>query len=217
VTTLALLASLTLLGYAALYAIGCVIFPFGRCRRRRCENGRIHSRFSHKVFRDCPRCEEPLSVSEGRGFPFHQCTGCGGIWLSRRSLQRFVDLSLESEVGTEERRAVAEGVRGRRKRRRRDPLVPCPVCRIRMRVAEFAGYSGVLVDQCIRHGWWFDDGELERLGTFLRGGGLEEAEKRRRARRRSRKVAQAWRRRCKQEGRGHASAGLLGGLIELLD
>ena len=56
-TTLVLLATLTVLGYAALYAIGCVIFPFGRCRRRRCENGRIHSRLSRKVFRDCPRCE----------------------------------------------------------------------------------------------------------------------------------------------------------------
>ncbi|MEU7909170.1 hypothetical protein [Actinoplanes sp. NPDC049118] len=52
-----LLASLAILGYAALYALGCVIFPFGRCRRPRCENGRIYSRLSRKVFRECPRCE----------------------------------------------------------------------------------------------------------------------------------------------------------------
>jgi hypothetical protein len=57
VTTLVLLATLTIVGYAALYAIGCVIFPFGRCRRPRCESGRIHSRLSRKVFRGCPRCE----------------------------------------------------------------------------------------------------------------------------------------------------------------
>ena len=56
-TTPALLATAAVLGYAALYALGCVIFPFGRCRRSRCQGGRIHSRLSRKIFRDCPRCE----------------------------------------------------------------------------------------------------------------------------------------------------------------
>ncbi|MEU4420630.1 hypothetical protein AB0F81_08390 [Actinoplanes sp. NPDC024001] len=56
-TALVLQASLIALGYTALYALGCMIFPFGRCRRHRCEKGRIYSRLSRKVFRDCPRCE----------------------------------------------------------------------------------------------------------------------------------------------------------------
>ena len=56
-TTLVLLATLATLGYAAFYIIWCGQFPFGRCRRRRCENGRIYSRLSRKAFRDCPRCE----------------------------------------------------------------------------------------------------------------------------------------------------------------
>lgn len=51
------LASIAALGYATYYLISCAIFPFGRCRRPRCENGRIHSRLSRKVFRHCPRCE----------------------------------------------------------------------------------------------------------------------------------------------------------------
>ena len=56
-STLALLASLTIVGYTAFYALNCAINPFGHCRRRRCQNGRIYSRFSRKAFRDCPRCE----------------------------------------------------------------------------------------------------------------------------------------------------------------
>ncbi|MDI6101885.1 hypothetical protein QLQ12_25020 [Actinoplanes sp. NEAU-A12] len=56
-TTFALLASLAILGYAAFYLLWCAQFPFSRCRRRRCENGRVYSRLSRKAFRDCPRCE----------------------------------------------------------------------------------------------------------------------------------------------------------------
>ena len=51
------LASVAALSYSLCYVISCAAFPFGRCRRSRCENGRIHSRLSRKVFRHCPRCE----------------------------------------------------------------------------------------------------------------------------------------------------------------
>ncbi|WP_433792135.1 hypothetical protein [Actinoplanes sp. CA-252034] len=56
-TTLVLLATLTAVGYAAFYAVNCAIFPFGRCRRSRCEGGRVYSRANRKVFRECRRCE----------------------------------------------------------------------------------------------------------------------------------------------------------------
>ena len=56
-TTALLLASLALLGYAAFYLIMCAAFPFGRCRRPRCRDGRIYSRIFTKAFRHCPRCE----------------------------------------------------------------------------------------------------------------------------------------------------------------
>jgi hypothetical protein len=56
-TTALLLASLTLLGYSAFYLIMCAAFPFGRCRRPRCRDGRIYSRIFTKAFRHCPRCE----------------------------------------------------------------------------------------------------------------------------------------------------------------
>ena len=56
-TTALLLASLTLLGYAAFYLIMCAAFPFGRCRRPRCWDGRIYSRIFTKAFRLCPRCD----------------------------------------------------------------------------------------------------------------------------------------------------------------
>lgn len=56
-TPVVLLVSLAALGYTACYLVMCSQFPFGRCRRHRCENGRVYSRLSRKMFRDCPRCD----------------------------------------------------------------------------------------------------------------------------------------------------------------
>lgn len=54
--TLALLASLTTVGYAAWYMLMCAAFPFGHCRR--CSGvGKRYSPLSKKIFRLCPRCE----------------------------------------------------------------------------------------------------------------------------------------------------------------
>jgi hypothetical protein len=55
VDSLALLASLATLGYAAFYLLMCAAFPFGNCRR--CKGtGKLHSRLFTKAFRLCPRC-----------------------------------------------------------------------------------------------------------------------------------------------------------------
>jgi hypothetical protein len=53
--TFSLLAGLAVLAYAAGYTGMCAVFPYGHCRR--CKGtGKHYSPFSHKVFRDCPRC-----------------------------------------------------------------------------------------------------------------------------------------------------------------
>jgi hypothetical protein len=56
VTTLALLATLTAVGYAAFYIGNCAFNPWGVCKRPRCTGGRIYSRVFRKTFRLCPRC-----------------------------------------------------------------------------------------------------------------------------------------------------------------
>lgn len=55
--TLIPLASLIALGYAAFYLLMCAAFPFGHCRRPRCQGGRIYSRLFTKAFKLCPRCD----------------------------------------------------------------------------------------------------------------------------------------------------------------
>jgi Zn-finger nucleic acid-binding protein len=175
----------------------------------------------------CPRCQGGLVQVEGRGDPFHQCSACGGVWLSRRAFQRFVDRSAGRAVSPEEQRSTAAGVRrraigGRGKlsptRRRRSPTRPsisCPTCAETMLTTAYATYSGVLIDACARHGWWFDGDELERIGKFVAGGGLEEAERRRRSARRVRRTTRSWRQRIGADRR-RARAAWIVLLLDLL-
>jgi Zn-finger nucleic acid-binding protein len=61
--------------------------------------------------------------------------------------------------------------------------IPCPDCRQLMNRKNFGNISGVLVDICKPHGFWFDAGELGRIVKFVMRGGLVEAQKRERVER----------------------------------
>ena len=40
----------------------------------------------------------------------------------------------------------------------------------------FARISGIIIDECSRHGVWLDAGELEKIRLFIVDGGLERAQ-----------------------------------------
>ena len=50
--------------------------------------------------------------------------------------------------------------------------MPCPVCQQIMRRQQFAAISGVIIDYCGEHGFWFDPDELEDIARFIEAGGL---------------------------------------------
>ena len=47
----------------------------------------------------------------------------------------------------------------------------CPECGDQMRRQNYGRVSGVVVDVCPRHGWFFDAGELQAIIEFVRSGG----------------------------------------------
>ncbi len=47
----------------------------------------------------------------------------------------------------------------------------CPTCLAHMARRNWGKASGVVIDQCPRHGSWFDHGELEQILTWIRAGG----------------------------------------------
>ncbi len=126
----------------------------------------------------CPRCKKPLRVA-ANGSPiaekleglalFHECIGCGGVFLDNASMERvFSPEALGSGHSGASGHAVPVAARA--------PSAPdvvrylnCPVCNRLMNRVNFGRHSGIIVDVCKDHGTWFDAGELTRAIEFAKG------------------------------------------------
>lgn len=121
---------------------------------------------------NCPRCAnvrlESLLMEE---LAIDHCTRCGGLWLDHKVFAR---LQREEAVQAPAMLRVAE-LPSPAPATRVKPYIPCPECTTLMNPRNFAGCSGVIVDECRNHGVWFDAGELASIIQFVRDGGLDKA------------------------------------------
>jgi Zn-finger nucleic acid-binding protein len=123
----------------------------------------------------CPRCEGALRARAVEGTSLVECASCAGLWMSEAS---FVE---RCERFAAEPRTLASSPLARPARPdavERVRYLPCPFCGDLMSRTNYSGSSGIIVDRCRRHGLWLDAGELERIGVFIRAGGLERARQR---------------------------------------
>jgi Zn-finger nucleic acid-binding protein len=123
----------------------------------------------------CPRCRGQLVLRELERGQFTECTHCGGIWLDSTVFDRVMeekDSEALGQIVTLARPVSPEAVD-------QSPVryLPCPVCGEIMHRKNFAGCSGVVIDWCKGHGFWFDAEELEKVLAFIRSGGLDKARK----------------------------------------
>lgn len=112
----------------------------------------------------CPACEcvlERFRIGPGS---LWDCSRCGGQFVEHALLQHFLDEPRASGLAIPRtRQSVPLGpVR----------YLPCPTCGDLMNRKNFGHTSGVVVDVCSLHGLWFDQGELARILSFVRSGGL---------------------------------------------
>lgn len=126
----------------------------------------------------CPVCEEPMSLCEGPGATWVECTSCGGVWLDQEIFRKVVDDQKDS--GLAALFTSSDGLAGGRppgSGRVEVVYRKCPVCSKMMNRRNFARSSNVVIDSCRSHGLWFDAHELERILLFVRDGGLERSRK----------------------------------------
>ena len=149
---------------------------------------------SSPVAHACPACPDGAmesyrlqpTPSHPQGWAVYGCRSCGGVWVDAETL----DAMLASAA----QQSTALGASGRVKRRELSMTGavvyrPCSVCGETMARRNFARISGVIVDECRKHGSFFDAGELEDVLAFVRSGGMvlarqrhdEELERERRA------------------------------------
>lgn len=133
------------------------------------------------VTETCPRCEGIMVLRQVRSGSFSECTTCGGMWLEEGSFERMVEKRDEQAMGgftsTSTRlEPAAESGTGPEINTQR--YIPCPVCTELMNRKNFAGCSGVVLDWCKGHGYWFDRNELQEIVQFVQAGGMDRARSR---------------------------------------
>ncbi len=125
----------------------------------------------------CPRCETQLGSGHAGNNALHECTRCGGLWLDKNTFQEICirEEAQEAVLGYQMRStAVVPDIVSKPRR----AYIPCPECKKLMNTKNFSGCSGIVLDGCREHGNWFDRGELQKIITFIKNGGLRKARER---------------------------------------
>ncbi len=119
----------------------------------------------------CPRCRVPLQLKRrADDIEVDACPKCNGLWLDRGE---FHILTAESTVYREEK---LDQQYSRPVLPDKIEYVPCVRCGKLMIRKNYARISGVIIDECGRHGIWLDSGEFEKIRHFILDGGLETAQ-----------------------------------------
>jgi Zn-finger nucleic acid-binding protein len=120
----------------------------------------------------CPRCQVAMVSADMHGLRITRCTQCLGIWLDGPTfdflIKRQTDLALQAEPPQNVRQGVQRGHGEDRIR-----YIRCPICGRQMNRSNYAKCSGVIFDQCLQHGVWLDDDELQEILAFIATGGHE--------------------------------------------
>jgi len=128
----------------------------------------------------CPVCEGMLEPQAGDGWDVHICDRCVGLWMTLPMMERLEEVWAESKV---ERKIESDGPRLDTSEASPDPMVleegfeyrRCPECDVIMNRKRYK-LSSVVLDECWKHGSWFDASEFTKVLSYLEGGGVRRAE-----------------------------------------
>lgn len=132
------------------------------------------------VDRNCPRCKSAMTECTAAHVAFTECNRCGGLWLGEDVVRQLVEQRDKSAAPAilATRKDVDPGLRDHGIDTRKVVYLPCPCCGTRMHRQNFAKSSGVILDWCRGHGFWFDADELQAVFRFVQAGGMERARER---------------------------------------
>jgi Zn-finger nucleic acid-binding protein len=126
-----------------------------------------------KPGRICAHCDKPLqTVKLDLDNPFYieRCKTCFGLFFDPGEIETLLESSV-SHVFDINLKLIKSINKDRYKRNQQIKYVKCPVCRILMNRVNFGRRSGVIVDQCKKHGIWVDSGEITHLMEWKKAGG----------------------------------------------
>ena len=113
---------------------------------------------------NCPRCQSEMRDAQLEESQLKTCPKCEGTWYPGEALGAVTDHSLAElkqsplEPSLEADRLDTVDL---------EKPINCPVCSRPMVRYRYTMTCDVVLDECLEHGVWLDDGELGSLMAFL--------------------------------------------------
>lgn len=118
----------------------------------------------------CPACRIPMIVVERNKVELDCCTSCQGVWFDKGELELLLDPLTGSIAGT-----LIENIMGLPPAETTEKRLACPICRQKMKKADIGKTSSLIIDVCNSgHGFWFGEGETNKLIAQLLNGKPED-------------------------------------------
>jgi Zn-finger nucleic acid-binding protein len=114
----------------------------------------------------CPACKNEMIVVEYNQIELDYCTTCKGVWFDNVEL----DLMLKT-LGLGKPELLLDNLLHYPEVQSQDKRRKCPICGKKMKLINVGGKTDVIIDICpIRHGIWFDNGEVVQVVKQLAEG-----------------------------------------------
>ena len=144
----------------------------------------IQGKLGDSSGKNCPSCrsETELSVRKIKTTQFSalECNICAGLWVET-AIFEFLEkkmIELASSGVTKEYVSNTHTIK-RQSLDDQNLYRKCPICENIMHRRNYGPGSGIIMDHCQKHGFWFDNQELGAILRWIRTGGLLASRKRR--------------------------------------
>jgi Zn-finger nucleic acid-binding protein len=119
----------------------------------------------------CPRCTILMRRRTLGEYSPLECPMCCGLFVEEDILDNLIH-------DHKEQGSIASSNPGTKPAQASLPngavvYLKCPQCETMMNRVNYGRISGVIIDHCRRHGYWLDNGELEKIARFVASGGLD--------------------------------------------
>jgi Zn-finger nucleic acid-binding protein len=121
----------------------------------------------------CPRCRGvEMMTANMQGLIIRRCPECRGLFLGAATFNFLIQRQAEMALAGEDQGRVNPRLTVERAAPEMTvEYLRCPVCFEQMVRRNYAKCSGVIFDECMRHGVWLDDAELQQILRFIATGG----------------------------------------------